>query len=42
MIDLIVDCIMYGILANESSLDGKMDQLEKVFTMYLQFPIPEI
>ena len=41
-LDLLVDCIMYGVLASESSLDPHIDQLEKVFTSYLLLPIPEV
>lgn len=33
---------MYGILANESSLDSRLDQLEKLFTTYLSLPFPEV
>lgn len=37
-----VDCIMYGMLASESSLDSRMDTLEKLLQTYLQLPIPEV
>jgi hypothetical protein len=33
---------MYGVLASESSLDPHIEQLERVFTTYLQLPIPEV
>jgi hypothetical protein len=33
---------MYGVLASESSLDPHIEQLERVFTKYLQLPIPEV
>jgi phospholipid N-methyltransferase len=39
---LITDCIMYGMLANESSLDPKIEVLEKIFQSYLQLPLPEV
>ena len=41
-LDLIVDCIMYGMLASESSLDPRMEQLDIVFAAYIQIPIPEV
>ena len=34
---------MYGMLAEESSMDPKMDQLDKLFLTYLQMPgLPEV
>jgi hypothetical protein len=42
LLDLLVDCIMYAMLAAESSLDPHMEQLERVFQNYLQLPIPEV
>ncbi|CDW71951.1 UNKNOWN [Stylonychia lemnae] len=39
---LLVDCIMYGMLAEETSMDPKLDQLEKTFKNYLLIPLPEI
>lgn len=39
---LMVDCIIFGILAEESSMDPKLDQLDAVFKSYLLLPIPEV
>jgi hypothetical protein len=33
---------MYAMLANESSLEPKIDQLEKIVQTYLLFPMPEV
>ena len=33
---------MYGMLASESSLDPRMEQLDRVFATYMQIPIPEV
>jgi len=41
-LDLLVDCIMYGELACESSVDARIEQLERVFTAYVQLPIAEV
>ena len=33
---------MYGILASESDLDPKLDQLDKLFIAFLSIPMPEV
>jgi hypothetical protein len=34
--------MMYTVLAQESSLDPRVDQIERVLQTYLQLPIPEV
>lgn len=39
---LMVDCIIFGILAEETSMDPRLDQLESLFKSYLLVPISEV
>ena len=39
---LIVDCVIFGMLAEESSMDPRLEQLETLFKNYLTFPMAEV
>jgi hypothetical protein len=40
--DLLLDCMVFGMLANDSNLDGKLEKTEDLVITYLQIPLPEV
>ena len=40
--ELLLDCLVYGVLAEDSNLDGKLDKTEKIFLTYMQMNCVEV
>lgn len=41
-IDLLLDCMVYGVLAEQAQLDGKVEQIQYLSFTYLLIHLPEV